>query len=174
LADLLVTRLAKVLEPLAHAIERLGLRQADAIVRRPPDVFIGRRGRHGNRHDDAGWLLHLNLSLSIIVGLRAWTPFLPDDLVGSMLPGAVLEMHLRNATWAPQTGTIAFSFPGPLEKEAGDEQFMRKQIAGECRVVRFVPAWHAPTWNAGVASGDSFAMEFAAPDRANRCLPCSP
>jgi alpha-galactosidase len=158
--------------------------------------------------------LEFETDAPVQVGLRAWTPFLPGDLIGSMLPGAVLELRLRNPTAAPQSGTIAFSFPGPLEKEAGGKQFARKQIAGElggvevtaplasyalgaigekslrlggdlglsgqawskidkelpaaaedhagasaavdfslaageCRVVRFVLAWHAPTWNAG-------------------------
>ena len=62
------------------------------------------------------------------VGVRAWTPFLPGDVVDSMLPGVVFEVHLRNTTSAPQSGTVAFSFPGPLEKEAGSKQFTRRAV----------------------------------------------
>jgi len=158
--------------------------------------------------------LEFETDAPIRVGLRAWAPFLPGDVVGSMLPGAVFEVHLRNPSEAKQEGTIAFSFPGPLEKEAGTTEFERKRVEGAVTgmevtaplvsyvlgtigeekprlggglnadgtawskiaqelppagpnrpgssaavdfsldpdqrdVVRFVLAWHAPTWNAG-------------------------
>ena len=64
------------------------------------------------------------------VGLRAWAPFLPGDAEASNLPGAVFEVHLRNLTDARQKGTIAFSFPGPSEKEAGAGRFARQAAAG--------------------------------------------
>ena len=66
----------------------------------------------------------------IRVGLRAWAPFLPGDVVGSMLPGVVWEVRLRNPTEAAHRGTIAFSFPGPLAKEAGAERFTRTELSG--------------------------------------------
>lgn len=64
----------------------------------------------------------------IQAGLRAWAPFFPGEVVDSMLPGVVFEVRLRNVGDAAQRGTIAFSFPGPLEKEAGGGQFERKLI----------------------------------------------
>ena len=158
--------------------------------------------------------LEFETSAPISVGLRAYSPFLPGDLVGSMLPGAVFEAHLRNTSGERQSATIAFSFPGPLAEEAGSARFARAEersgsfrgvsvsgplasyalgvagaaqprfggpltdggawasiahalpqageeepgascalnvtlAAGQSRIVRFVLAWHAPTWNAG-------------------------
>ena len=66
----------------------------------------------------------------IQVGLRAWSPFLPGDLKTSMMPAAVFEVHLRNPGNTPQTGTIAFSFPGPDPKEAGTKQLFSRRYAG--------------------------------------------
>ena len=63
--------------------------------------------------------LEFQTDAPLSVGLRAWSPFLPGDVVDSMLPGAVFEVHLRNPSPVAQSGTIAFSFPGPLDKEAG-------------------------------------------------------
>jgi len=71
----------------------------------------------------------------ISVGLRAWSPFLPGDVVGSMIPGIVFEARLRNVSDARQTGTIAFSFPGPSPREAGTEEFDRREVAGPFRGV---------------------------------------
>lgn len=158
--------------------------------------------------------LQFETDAPVRVGLRAWTPFFPGDAVGSMLPGAVFEVRLDNPTRNQQKGTIAFSFPGPLEKEAGTRQFDRTRIdgplagiqvaapfatyvlgtlgadkarlgagldgnlaawsriaqqlpeenpsqagasaavdfslaPGEKKVVRYLLAWNAPTWNAG-------------------------
>ena len=62
------------------------------------------------------------------VGLRAWSPFLPGDVVRSMVPGIVFEVHLRNTSGSAQQGTIAFSFPGPTKKEAGSETFERREV----------------------------------------------
>ena len=52
------------------------------------------------------------------VGLRCWTPFLPGDAATSNTPGAVLDVHLRNATKEKQSGRLALSFPGPTQGEA--------------------------------------------------------
>ncbi|UCH34131.1 MAG: hypothetical protein JSV65_16560, partial [Armatimonadota bacterium] len=62
------------------------------------------------------------------VGLRAWAPFLPGAVVDSMIPGIVFEVHIRNTSHTRQRGTIAFSFPGPTEHEAGTNRFERKEI----------------------------------------------
>jgi len=48
----------------------------------------------------------------VSVGLRVWSPFVPGDAAVSNTPGAVFEVHLRNTTDSPQSGTVAFSFPG--------------------------------------------------------------
>jgi uncharacterized protein (DUF608 family) len=53
-----------------------------------------------------------HLDLPVQVGLRAWSPFIPGDAQTSNTPGAVFEVHLRNASSLPQAGTLAFSFPG--------------------------------------------------------------
>ncbi|MBI2844847.1 MAG: hypothetical protein HYX78_15750 [Armatimonadetes bacterium] len=66
----------------------------------------------------------------VSVGLRAWSPFLPGDVRASMIPGAVLEVRLRNTTDAPQKGAVAFSFPGPDPKEAGCDRFDRSVVKG--------------------------------------------
>lgn len=71
--------------------------------------------------------LEFETSAPISVGLRAFSPFLPGDVVGSMLPGIVFEVHLRNTSQTRQNATLAFSFPGPLDKEAGASEFARKQ-----------------------------------------------
>ncbi len=72
--------------------------------------------------------LEFETDAPIQVGLPAWSPFLPGDLVASMMPAAVFEVHLRNPGDWPQTGTIAFSFPGPDPLEAGTNRFVRKEL----------------------------------------------
>lgn len=52
------------------------------------------------------------------VGIRSWAPFLPGDSATSNTPGAVFNVHLRNATKSPQSGRLVFSFPGPTQGEA--------------------------------------------------------
>jgi non-lysosomal glucosylceramidase len=58
------------------------------------------------------------LGSPVEAGLRCWTPFLPGDSATSNTPGAVFDVHLRNVTQNKQTGTLAFSFPGPTQAEA--------------------------------------------------------
>jgi uncharacterized protein (DUF608 family) len=64
------------------------------------------------------------------VGLRAWSPFLPGDAAASNVPGAIFEVHLRNPGEKKQAGTLAFSFPGPNEEEAGGSSLARRQVDG--------------------------------------------
>ncbi|HQO33539.1 MAG TPA: GH116 family glycosyl hydrolase [bacterium] len=66
----------------------------------------------------------------VSVGLRAWSPFLPGDVERSVVPGILFEVHLRNTSDARQRGTIAFSFPGPDQQEAGTSNFPREEIEG--------------------------------------------
>jgi uncharacterized protein (DUF608 family) len=74
--------------------------------------------------------LEFETDASLSVGLRAWAPFLPGDVLRSMIPGIVFEVHVRNRGSSRQRGTIAFSFPGPSEKEARGEQFSRQEVGG--------------------------------------------
>jgi len=67
----------------------------------------------------------------VSVGLRAWAPFLPGDVKSSSMPGIVFEVHLRNGSASKQNGTVAFSFPGPTQKEAASEKFDRREVKGE-------------------------------------------
>ena len=67
----------------------------------------------------------------VSVGLRAWAPFIPGDIDMSLLPGAVFEVHLRNVKDTPQSGTVAFSFPGPSDEETEDATtFSREAVEG--------------------------------------------
>lgn len=54
----------------------------------------------------------------VSVGLRAWTPFIPGDVVASSIPATVFEVHLRNTSSNAHQVTVAFSFPGPTQAEA--------------------------------------------------------
>jgi uncharacterized protein (DUF608 family) len=69
------------------------------------------------------------------VGLRAWSPFLPGDVPASIAPGAVFEVHLRNRSDQAQHGTLAFSFPGPSEAEAGTSRLRRRPLRGRLQGV---------------------------------------
>jgi non-lysosomal glucosylceramidase len=66
----------------------------------------------------------------VSVGLRAWSPFIPGDTAISNTPGAVFEVRLRNTSDDEQNGALAFSFPGPSEKEAGTTSFQRNDVDG--------------------------------------------
>ena len=57
--------------------------------------------------------LEYEINAPVRVGLRAWSPFVPGDMIASRIPGAVFEIRLRNDSDAPQKVTLAFSFPGP-------------------------------------------------------------
>jgi uncharacterized protein (DUF608 family) len=74
--------------------------------------------------------LEFDTTSPVSVGLRAWSPFLPGHVRESMVPGAVFEVHLRNATSETQKGTLAFSFPGPTALEGGGETAKRSAFAG--------------------------------------------
>ena len=63
--------------------------------------------------------LEFDTDAPLQVGLRAWSPFLPGDVVTSAMPAMIFEAHIRNPSGSRQKGTIAFSFPGPDPKEAG-------------------------------------------------------
>lgn len=52
------------------------------------------------------------------VALRAWSPFVPGDVLISSTPAAVFEVHLRNISDADQHGSLIFNFPGLTQAEA--------------------------------------------------------
>ncbi|MFN8007401.1 MAG: GH116 family glycosyl-hydrolase [Terriglobia bacterium] len=60
-------------------------------------------------------------SAPVQIGLRAWSPFIPGDVKISNTPGAIFEVHLRNPSTSPQTGTLGFSFPGFSHHHTHDE-----------------------------------------------------
>ena len=62
------------------------------------------------------------------VWLRAWSPFIPGDIPASMIPGAVFEVRLRNASEEVQDGVVLFSFDGPTVSEAGGELARREEL----------------------------------------------
>ena len=71
----------------------------------------------------------------VTMGLRAWAPFIPGDLAVSNTSGAVFEVHVRSQSSAALKGTLAFSFPGPSEAEAGTTRFERRELTDGLRGV---------------------------------------
>ncbi len=67
--------------------------------------------------------LEFETDAPVSVGMRAWSPFIPGDVADSMVPGTVFEVRLRNTSPQAQKGTLAFTFPGPTQKEAGSTTF---------------------------------------------------
>ena len=77
--------------------------------------------------------LEYEMDAPIGVSLRAWTPFIPGDIEASKAPGAIFEMHLSNLADEAKEGTVAFSFPGPSEAEAGSFPARRRFIKSDKR-----------------------------------------
>jgi uncharacterized protein (DUF608 family) len=65
----------------------------------------------------------------VSVGLRAWTPFIPGDLLASNTPAILFEVHLRNGSSTQCNGSIALNFPGPDSQEARGAAFARREVA---------------------------------------------
>jgi len=76
--------------------------------------------------------LEFEADCPLSVGLRAWSPFLPGSARESNVPGAVFAVELRNPTRQEQAGTLALSFPGPSEAEAGTVRCQRRGMLGPC------------------------------------------
>jgi uncharacterized protein (DUF608 family) len=93
--------------------------------------------------------LEYETELPVSAELRAWTPFLPGDPTGSNIPGAVLEVHLRNASDTDQKGTLVLNVPGPDENEAGPGFFERRDIHGPVNGVCVEKTWTPPKSWAG-------------------------
>ena len=75
--------------------------------------------------------LEYELDSPVSVGVRAWSPFIPGDVEDSMIPGIVFEVHLRNTSPALKQCTMAISFAGPSDEEAGTDQPFRRQVQGD-------------------------------------------
>jgi uncharacterized protein (DUF608 family) len=73
--------------------------------------------------------LEFKTDAPVQIGMRAWTPFVPGDVVNSMKPAILFEVRLRNTSDRTQKGTLAISFPGPTPKEAGSETFARSPVS---------------------------------------------
>ena len=71
--------------------------------------------------------LEYESSSPVSVGLRAWTPFIPGDIIMSNTPGAIFEVRLRNTTQSQQRGLLTFSFPGPTQGEMQVTPTSRRQ-----------------------------------------------
>ena len=54
------------------------------------------------------------------IGVRSWSPFIPGDSKASNTPGAVFEVHLRNAKTTGQKGCVVFNFPGFADHHTRD------------------------------------------------------
>jgi uncharacterized protein (DUF608 family) len=74
--------------------------------------------------------LEFDIDAPVSVGLRAWAPFLPGNVADSVVPAIIFEVHVRNTADSHQQGTLAFSFPGPTESEAGTKEFTRQPVDG--------------------------------------------
>ena len=79
--------------------------------------------------------LEYEIEAPVSVGLRAWSPFLPGDVINSMVPGTVFEVQLRNTSSSRQVGTLAFSFPGPTQREANCQTFAHQKLKGKLKGV---------------------------------------
>ena len=74
------------------------------------------------------------------VSMRSWSPFIPGDSAVSNTPGAVFEVHILNPSEDPRQGTVAFSFPGPNESEAGTTLFERQTLSDELQGIAVTSA----------------------------------
>ncbi len=113
--------------PWCYAASPLGS-AVTALAQSKTGVAVAEEVRYFGHYPVAD--LEFQTSAPVAVGLRAWSPFVPGDVVTSMLPGAVFEVHLRNTTRRPRRGTVLFSFPGPTPLEAGGQSFTRTEAHG--------------------------------------------
>lgn len=74
--------------------------------------------------------LEFDTDAPVSVGMRAWNPFFPGHTKDSAIPAIIFEVHLTNNSKSAQSGTVAFSFPGPNEEEAGAKTFSRTDVKG--------------------------------------------
>jgi uncharacterized protein (DUF608 family) len=69
--------------------------------------------------------VEFDLGAPVCVGLRAWSPFIPGDLLASNMPAIVFEVHIRNVSSSHCKGSVVLSFPGPDCEEALGASFAR-------------------------------------------------
>jgi uncharacterized protein (DUF608 family) len=112
----------------------------------------------------------------VSVGMRAWSPFLPGDEVGSMMPALFMEVHLRNESSQRQRGAVAVNFPGPVPAEADSIAFQREQrVEGDLRGVQVAGRRAAFVLGAAneatVRTGGGLGADGAAWSQIHRALP---
>jgi uncharacterized protein (DUF608 family) len=83
---------------------------------------------------------------SLSVGVRSWSTFLPGDAHGSNVPGARIEVYLRNVSKQTIRGEVALAFSGPAIGEANIASFQWKALSGK--------------WQ-GVMGGDAQGVGYA-------------
>jgi uncharacterized protein (DUF608 family) len=82
----------------------------------------------------------------VSVSLRAWAPFVPGDVVASMLPGAVFDLYLHNPGAARETGTLAFSWPGFETAPGAAPLVERRPVTGELNGLSVHSGRHGDAW----------------------------
>jgi len=55
----------------------------------------------------------------IRAGARCFSPFIPGDIEASLVPGLIMEIRLENGSSRRLVGTLATTFDGPSDDEAG-------------------------------------------------------
>jgi uncharacterized protein (DUF608 family) len=115
--------------------------------------------------------VHYKSDAPIEAGVRSWSPFIPGDVKTSNTPGAVFEVHLHNVSAQPQTGTLAFSFPGFADHHTKDEvigwpDLAARPVMPEPRVKRRqAPAGLQGIWVQDKAWGMSYVLAVMDEDR---------
>ena len=84
-----------------------------------PGVNCARNIRYWGHYPVAD--LDYEMDCPVQVEMRAWSPFIPGDVVNSNIPGAVFEVRLKNESETTRQCTLAMSFPGNSQGEATQE-----------------------------------------------------
>ncbi|MDO8588095.1 MAG: GH116 family glycosyl-hydrolase [Armatimonadota bacterium] len=93
-----------------------------------PGVKCARNIRYWGHYPIAD--LDYEMHCPVKVEMRAWSPFIPGDVVNSNVPGAVFEVRLRNDTGQARKCTLAMSFPGHTQGEAWLEGTVKEAYHG--------------------------------------------
>ncbi|MDO8587823.1 MAG: GH116 family glycosyl-hydrolase [Armatimonadota bacterium] len=93
-----------------------------------PGVKCARNIRYWGHYPIAD--LEYEMDCPVKVEMRAWSPFIPGDVVNSNIPGAVFEVRLHNDTGKTRKCTLAMSFPGNLQGEVTQEGIFKEAYHG--------------------------------------------